>query len=153
MVNPMSSNDPTPDEYTALAEFLGGFPEDVQADAEEQSVFELLQDARWDLSQAAELQGIKGAEIAARLGISPSAVSRMVNNTGDVRASTLVLWARSVNRKIKILVYSSSNVSKNIISNFEVKAYDRSAPITSTPPSFLKEIGNVPVQLVRELST
>ena len=107
------SNDLTSD--MALSEMgllLGGpsLPNSVEVDPDEQAVFEAVYGARRSLVRVMEHDGVGVNALSRRLGVSPSAASKMVSSESDMKISTVVLWARALGRQVTISVAPSFTV-------------------------------------------
>ncbi len=91
------SDIPLPTE-SEMAELFGGRVEPVTPDADELAIDHALRTIRALLIETAAQQKVGNNELARRLDISPSAVSRMLRGEGDMRVSTAVLRARALGK-------------------------------------------------------
>jgi len=83
----------------AEAQELFGAPvEAVVPDPQELEVALVLRTIRSLLAETAEADGVGVNELARRLDVAPSAVSRMLRSEGDMRVSTAVLCALALDR-------------------------------------------------------
>lgn len=100
----MSKNlSPRDDEMKVIAELanlLGGM-EAVHAerDYEEEYVQCVINRVRGLLMEAIKIEGIKPSELADRLGVDRSQVTRFFRSGRDMKVSTLAIIARALNRK------------------------------------------------------
>ncbi len=81
---------------TETAELFGGEVTPIQPDQDELEVQIALRTIRDHLMATAERDKVGVNQLARRLSISPSAVSRFLGGDGDVRLSTAVLYARAL---------------------------------------------------------
>jgi plasmid maintenance system antidote protein VapI len=65
----------------------------IQRDPQSEAYAYLLRHLRSELIEAMERSGISRAELARRLGVSPSVITRVMDPTADVLASTLFDFA------------------------------------------------------------
>jgi plasmid maintenance system antidote protein VapI len=79
-----------------IAEMFGGEAGAVELDADEIEVSLALQAIRDQLLAVAEKARVGVTQLANRLHISPSAVSRLLGGESDMRVSTAVLYARAL---------------------------------------------------------
>lgn len=84
---------------TETAELFGGEATAIQPNHAELEVQLALRTIRDHLSTAAEHDKVGVNQLARRLGISPSSVSRLLARDGDIRVSTAVLYARALGRR------------------------------------------------------
>jgi transcriptional regulator with XRE-family HTH domain len=82
-----------------VAEIFGGEVGTVETDADEIEVSLAVNTIRDHLKAAAKEDGVGINQLAHRLDISPSSVSRFLGGEGDVRVSTVVLYGRALGRK------------------------------------------------------
>lgn len=61
---------------------------------------ELAMRIRTMLRNEMDAQGITGIELARRLDVSPSVVSRVLSSTGDMRISTAILFGLAMGLKL-----------------------------------------------------
>lgn len=105
-------------EIAEMAALLGGEVSEVYLDHDEQAVFEAAHEVRTLLHQQADQDNVTAAQLARRLAVSPSAVSRMLKNDGDIKLSTAVLWARALGQrwgfKLSPIEHSSNDGSNTI---------------------------------------
>jgi hypothetical protein len=92
----MSDTDPT---HVELIEMFGGKAGPIETDPDELEVSLALQMVRGQLVDAAEEDKVGVTNLARRLHISPSAVSRTLGGESDMRVSTMVLYARALRRR------------------------------------------------------
>lgn len=85
----------SPDEFTPdeAAEIFGKPVDPIPPDAREMELALVLRRIRSLLIDAAADRGVGVKNLAARLDVSPSVVSRMLRSEGDMRVSTAVEWA------------------------------------------------------------
>lgn len=88
-----SSEELTPEEAD---EIFGSRVEPIPPDDREMELALVLRRLRSLLIEAAEKRGVGVTELASRLEISPSVVSRMLRSEGDMRVSTAVEWAHAL---------------------------------------------------------
>lgn len=81
---------------------LGGPAQPVERHPLAAAVMDFVHDLRGLLMQAAHEEKIGPAELARRLDISTSAVSRQLRNDGDIRASTAAALAFAMGRKFVV---------------------------------------------------
>ena len=94
----MIDNELTPSEIEEMAAILGGEVQPLFDHPDEREVALVLNDMRGLLIEATNAEDVGVNELADRLGVSPSAVSRMIRREGDLRVSTAVLWAFALGR-------------------------------------------------------
>jgi transcriptional regulator with XRE-family HTH domain len=82
-----------------LMEIFGGTVQPIEPDPDEMSVTLTLQELRAQLVDAAKRDGVGVNQLARRLHVAPSSVSRALGDSGDMRVSTLVLYARALGRR------------------------------------------------------
>ncbi len=87
------AHDVSPEE---AAQLFGSPVEPIPPDDKEIEVALALRRLRAFLAEAAEKEGVGVNALAARLGVSPSVVSRLLRSDGDMRVSTAVLWAHAL---------------------------------------------------------
>jgi DNA-binding transcriptional ArsR family regulator len=97
MSNNLSQTDsPAPDE---LDEMLGHAAGPIDVDERDLAVAVLVGRARGLLLQAMATAGVGVRELARRLKVSPSAVSRHLRSEGDMRLSTAVMLADGLDQR------------------------------------------------------
>jgi transcriptional regulator with XRE-family HTH domain len=82
--------------HAELTEMFGGQAGAIQTDADELEVSLALQSIRAQLIEAAEKSDVGISQLARRLHIAPSAVSRYLGGENDMKVSTAVLYARAL---------------------------------------------------------
>ena len=82
-----------------VAAILGGPVEPLVPDPDELAVLLAVQRIRGLLLEAAQRDGVGVNQLASRLKVSPSAVSRVLRSEGDMRVSTAVLFALALGRQ------------------------------------------------------
>ena len=82
-----------------IAALLGGPVEPVVPDPDELAILLAVQRIRGLLLEAAQRDGVGVNQLASRLKVSPSAVSRVLRSEGDMRVSTAVLFALALGRQ------------------------------------------------------
>jgi transcriptional regulator with XRE-family HTH domain len=92
----MTGNTPTEVE---IAELFGGHARVIEPDNDELEIQIALRTIRDHLLSAAEHDKVGVNQLAGRLHISPSAVSRLLGGDSDMRVSTAVLYARALGRR------------------------------------------------------
>lgn len=81
-----------------IAEMFGGQAQAIETDPDEMAVAAALMRMRGLLREAAENDDVRVGQLADRLNVSPSVVSRMLRSEGDMKVSTAVLWARALGK-------------------------------------------------------
>lgn len=85
-------------EWEALVNGLDGTV-GIARNAEADAFGEMLRDLRGDLAEAMAKDGVTRAELARRLGVRPSVVTRVMDPSADVLVSTLFDLARVLQRR------------------------------------------------------
>lgn len=91
-----------------VIEIFGGEVGTVETNADETEVSLALNTIRDHLIAAAKEDGVGVNQLAHRLDISPSSVSRFLGGDGDVRVSTVVLYGRALGRKWDFSLHKDS---------------------------------------------
>lgn len=91
------ANVPTTD--SEIKELFGAPAREIQPDEDQLAVQLTLRTMRDELMEAAELDGVGVNQLARRLNISPSSVSRFLGGEGDFHVSTAALYARALGRR------------------------------------------------------
>jgi hypothetical protein len=81
------------------AELFGPPARAIKTDDDQLAVYLVLQGMRGDLMEAAEHDKVGNNQLARRLHISNSSVSRFLGGDGDFHVSTAVLYARALGRR------------------------------------------------------
>lgn len=81
-----------------VAELFGEPVKPTPVDEDEMQVALVLRQIRSLLAEAADSEKVGVTELASRLNVSPSVVSRMLRSEGDMRVSTAVMWAQALGR-------------------------------------------------------
>ncbi len=81
-----------------IAEMFGGEAQPIETDPDEMAVATILARIRVLLHKAAEDGDVRVNQLAKRLNVSPSVVSRLLRSEGDMKVSTAVLWARALGK-------------------------------------------------------
>jgi hypothetical protein len=92
----MTDNEPTEVE---IADLFGGRARPIGPDNDELAVQLALRTIRDQLMVAAGHDKVGVTQLAGRLDISPSAVSRMLGGDNDMKVSTAVLYGRALGRR------------------------------------------------------
>ncbi|WP_204737457.1 helix-turn-helix domain-containing protein [Gluconacetobacter azotocaptans] len=82
-----------------LAFLLGGDAAQLERDYEEEAIQRLVNRARGLLAEAVSQDGVKPAELADRLNVNRSLVTRFFRSGQDMKVSTLALMARALGRE------------------------------------------------------
>ena len=82
-----------------ITEMFGGEAGPVEVNVDEIEVSLALQALRAQLLEAAEKTHVGVNQLSRRLRISPSAVSRFLGGEGDMKVSTVVLYARALGQR------------------------------------------------------
>ena len=70
----------------------------IERDYEEEDIQRLVNIARSLLFEAVSEDNIRPSDLASRMGVHRSLVTRFFRSHGDVKTSTFVLFARALNR-------------------------------------------------------
>ena len=81
-----------------IQDLFGGEATPIKVDPDEMAVSLVLRSIRNQLADCAEATNVGVNQLARRLDVSPSSVSRFLNGEGDLRVSTAVLYARALGR-------------------------------------------------------
>jgi transcriptional regulator with XRE-family HTH domain len=81
-----------------LAEIFGEKSEPIEVDQDELAVTLTLRDIRGQIIDAAREDAVGINQLARRLNVAPSSVSRALSDGGDMRVSTAVLYGRALGR-------------------------------------------------------
>ncbi len=81
-----------------IGDLFQGYAEPIRVNEDELSISITLRSIRDALMSAAESDSVGVNQLAKRLDVSPSVVSRMLRSEGDMRVSTAVLCARALGR-------------------------------------------------------
>jgi transcriptional regulator with XRE-family HTH domain len=92
----MTDNELTPEE---AAEIFGGDVGTIETNADELTVGIGLATMRDCIVDAAQKDGVGVNQLARRLGISPSSVSRFLSGEGDALISTMISYGRALGRE------------------------------------------------------
>ena len=87
-----------------IPEIFGGEAQPIKVDAQELEVSLALQSIRVQLLEVAEKAKVGTVQLAGRLGIAPSAVSRFLGGEGDMKVSTAVLYARALGHRWELFL-------------------------------------------------
>ncbi len=120
-------NDVVDSETMAL---FGGLASSIETNNDEREVQLALRTVRDCLLEAAERENVGVNQIAKRLGISPSSVSRFFSGEGDIRVSTAVVYARALGCLWNFSLYPNSAcaVRGNHSGKPELSIYDPKIP-------------------------
>jgi transcriptional regulator with XRE-family HTH domain len=100
------------DDEAALLSLVGGqVTQDPQIDPSDLEVAVAVGRVRGQILAAAKKEGIGVREMARRLKISASAVSRQLRSEGDMRFSTAILFARALGRRWRFSLSPSDAAS------------------------------------------
>lgn len=91
-------NNETSLSHEEAAEFFGVAVEPVPPDEQEMEIVLVLRKIRAMLAEAAQEDEVGNNQLASRLKISPSVVSRLLRSEGDMRVSSAVLCAHALGR-------------------------------------------------------
>ena len=111
------------------ARILGGQVEDLEVSSDEIDVALVLRGLRHQLAEAAESEHVGVNELARRLDVSPSAVSRMTRSDGDMRVSTLVLWAKALGREWDVRLRDRSDGTRHHNNGYDQLSSVREAAV------------------------
>lgn len=92
-----------------VAELFGSTVEQVAPDDDELRVALVLRAIRSLLAEAAQEEGIGVTQLASRLNVSPSVISRMFRSEGDMRVSTATLCAHALGRSWEFHLRKNKN--------------------------------------------
>lgn len=129
----MSDTDLSHAELTAM---FGGKAEAIETNPDEIEVSLALQSIRKQLLEAADNDHVGVSQLARRLHISPSAVSRALSGESDMRISTAVLYARALGRRwdVSLTVDAACQAAGNRAAGLEIIVGIQNAS-TATPGS------------------
>jgi transcriptional regulator with XRE-family HTH domain len=119
-----------------IAAMFGGEAGPIEIDPDEMAVALALRTLRDRLMEAAKADGVGVNQLAARLHISPSAVSRLLGGEGDMRVSTAVLYARALGRAWDFVLHDDA--AARSAGNFRPTLVPAGSPtptsVTAFPP-------------------
>ena len=129
----MADDEPTEAE---IAELFGGRARDIQPNNDELETHLALRTIRDSLLVAAEEEKVGVNQLAGRLHISPSAVSRTLGGDHDMRVSTAVLYARALGRRWDFVLRDNEAcaVRGNHRGAIAISGIHNSTTTTSAPP-------------------
>jgi hypothetical protein len=138
-----SQNDLTPEEATEL---FGTPVEAAPPDDEEMKLALFLRHIRALLAEAAHEEKVGVNELASRLSVSPSVVSRLLRSDGDMRVSTAFMWACALGREWNIDLHkpsaqaASTNQQITAVINSNARTINRNA-ISSSGTAVINSFG------------
>jgi transcriptional regulator with XRE-family HTH domain len=105
---------------------FGGVAPNIESNNDEREVQLALRTVRDCLLETAERDNVGVNQLAKRLDISPSSVSRFFSSEGDIRVSTAVLYARALGCLWNFSLYpdSACTVRGNQSGKPELSVYD-----------------------------
>lgn len=114
--------------HEEAAEFFGVAVEPVPPDEQEIEIGIVLRTIRAMLVEAAQEEEVGNNQLASRLKISPSVVSRLLRSEGDMRVSSAVLCAHALGRSWSL------NLHKRCLSDLHERTTGLDAKIIYPPP-------------------
>lgn len=101
-----------PEGEAALNELAGGrIEKPLIVDAVDLMIASTARDVRGQILAEAQTQDVGVRELARRIGVSPSAVSRHLRAEGDFRISTAVIFANALNCNVRVTIQQRSQAA------------------------------------------
>lgn len=85
-----------------LTKLLGVVKNEPKRDYDEEAAYKLINEARGLLMEAINDDRIKRSELARRLNVNPSLVTRFFKSGNDMKVSSLAFMARAIGREWKL---------------------------------------------------